>query len=248
MILTSYFHLQFAYGCIQNTALEIYEIQHKINHFRTSPGPVSLAFLLGVTNHWVTVLAFRVPGEVEREKRGLVYLDSNNVPVLTAGNSDIVQIVKKESERLRRKGRGYSEWKRGVMYQAFVDQRDVVQLLVEVLYGSKNLCTEVLTTHYTRLMDSFSEHVDQPLGDKADRGMYTALLVHWLENHYRPQTLRDTHLYALRHFGAECLQRTTRVQVESWVHRCRDLCDSGIDIVDLFLAILNELDSFLKLC
>ncbi len=243
--------LQFAYGCIQNTAVETYEIQGRMYHFRSAPSPASLVLVMGVTNHWVTMLASRTLRDVAakgpRETHGLVYLDSNNVPLLTATNSEIVKLVeKKEGERIQRKGRGYSEWKRGVIYQALVDQRDVVQLLAGVLYGSKNICSEWLMSRWTLLLDSYSQHVVLPLADSQDRGLRTALLVQWLENHCRPQTLRDTHLSGLKYLGVHHLHANMRARVKNWVHHCQESCDPGIDIIDLFLAVLREVHAFLN--
>lgn len=242
--------LQYAYGCIQNSVVEIHDLQCRIDHFRSAPVPACLVLVLGVTNHWVTLLAFRVKGDTEHqiEERGLLYLDSNNEPVLAANNSDLVSLIeKRENERIRRKGRGYSEWKRGVMYQAFVDQRDVVQLLAEVLYGSKSLCSEVMRTQWTRLLASYREHVVQPLGDSADKGLYTSLLLNWLETYCRPQIMKDTHVFALEHLGAHRLPGTLKVQVESWMHDCLDRCEPGIDIVDSFLTVLHDIANILNL-
>ena len=130
----------------------------------------------------------RCRGEVR-----VVYMDSNNVAVLQARDEEIEAIVReKEEERVKRKGKGYSDWKRGVISQAFRDQRDLVCLLCSCLSGLGDLPSHTLGCSWLRVLDSFQEHVVVPAGESRDGELFLALLLQWLECQHRPQSLRDT--------------------------------------------------------
>ena len=273
---------QYAYGRIQDTEAQVCTVQEKINTFCASDGPGYLVFILGVTNHWVMLLAYKIPRtkavsnvthkhETVPEqscgdetipnltdedrivlnttcrgtKVGLLYLDSNNVPMLTASNEEIVKIVeKKEAERIRCKGKGYSEWKRGVIFQAFVDQRDVVQLLAECLSGQRDLRSEMVAANWTNVLNSYDDHVLYPLANSRDANLYTALLLQWLEVHCHPRSLRDSQL-SLHRFGVKSLPSQLRLRLKHWIsdsHQLLQQCSStGFSVIELFLGVLEEL-------
>ena len=208
---------------------------------------------MGVTNHWLSVLAYKTSSEawvkaerkgldgmVREERFGVVYMDSNNVPILsmTASNTEIIEIVrKKEEERVWRKGKGYSEWKHGVIYQAFVDQRDLVHMLVQCLCGRTNLRREMVVAYWTRVLDSFDQHVGCAFGQNGDCGLQMVLLLQWLESHYHPHTLRDMAC------NIHLLQGKIRERLVTWVQQCRELLmsPSGIDTIDIFSTVLTYL-------
>ena len=248
-------------------------MQCYIDAFKAAPPPASQVFILGVTNHWVTLLAYKTSGDscvktaveceaiiadrdsskqVERmarlkifkEKIGLLYLDSNNVPVLTASNTDILQIMsKKEADSVKRKGRGWSEWKRGVIFQAFVDQREVVRMLSRCLCGQSDLRTELLEASWAQVLDSYEQHVS--VGSREDPGLGPALLLQWLEVQYRPQSLCKHQLALLRSLGVDLLGIRGRERLQQWVQQCQqqlEVCGTGIDILQAFRALLKQLE------
>ena len=252
--------LQYAYGCIQDTESQVCAAQARITMFREAPAPAHLVFILGVTNHWVTLLATKSgPGEQDRtsavlgsderersggEKISLIYLDSNNVPVLGASDADILALVhKKEKERVQRKGKGWSEWKRGVIYQAFVDQRALVSMLADCLCDNADLRGELLRVSWSRMLDSYDQNVFARLSSSEDTGLYVALLLHWLEGQYHPQTLRDTHLGMLHRLGPGWLGQGVRERVQLWVEHCRRILEgytTGLTLVDLFVSVVDK--------
>lgn len=152
-------------------------------------------FILGVTNHWVTLYAYyrtqlaEQQSVSEREGLSLVYLDSNNVPVLGASDGEIDDLVtEREKKRVQIKGQGYSSWKRDVVKQAFCDQRDLVTLLARCLSGQQNLLQHALCRHWSVVLDSFEQHMASAV---VDVDIFLPLLIQWLENHHQPNSLRD---------------------------------------------------------
>ena len=250
--------LQYAYGCIQDTESQVCAVQARITMFREAPAPTHLVFILGVTNHWVTLLATKCrvgdqrrtstvldSDEHERsEKISMIYLDSNNAPVLAASDTDILALVrKKEKERVQRKGRGWSEWKRGVIYQAFVDQRALVSMLADCLCDNADLRGELLRVSWSRMLDSYDQNVVARLSSSEDTGLYVALLLHWLEEQYHPQTLRDTHLGMLHRLGPGWLGQRVRERVLLWVEHCQRMFEgyaTGLTLVDLFVSVVDK--------
>ena len=272
--------LQYAYGCIQDAEHQVCAVQARITKFREAPAPTHLVFILGVTNHWVTLLVTKsrrgeqcetspaldsdnksrrgeqcetspvldsdntVHDRSASEKISLIYLDSNNAPVLTASDVDLLGLVhKKEKERVQRKGKGWSEWKRGVVYQAFVDQRALVGMLADCLCDSGDLRGELLRVSWSRMLDSYDQSVGARLSGSEDTGLYVALLLHWLEGKYHPQTIRDTHLGMLHRLGPDWLGKKVRERVELWVQHCRRKLEgytTGLGLVDLFASVVNQ--------
>ena len=254
-------------------------MQHCIDAFKAALSPASQVFILGVTNHWVTLLAYKISGDtcaktaieceaivaeknskqvesmarlngwkMPKEKIGMLYLDSNNVPVLTASDTEILQIMaKKEADLVRKKSRGWSEWKRGVIFQAFVDQREVVRMLGRCLCGQSDLRTELLEASWAQVLDSYERHVST--GSRENPGLGPALLVQWLEVQYRPQSLYEHQLALLCYLGKDLLGTSSRQQLQRWVGQCRqhlEVCAIGIDILDAFRAILDQVELGLR--
>ena len=180
--------LQFAYGCILNSTEEVIQLQETIEQLRSSCG--HHVFILGVTNHWVTLYAYHRP---EPDLRGaglsLLYWDSNNLAVLGASDTDIHRVVdQKEKERVRVKGKAYSSWKKAVFTQALCDQRALVTLLARCLSGQQHFVQCVLCGHWNAVLDSF----DQSLTAARDEeDLFLPLLLQWLETQHQPNSLRD---------------------------------------------------------
>ena len=166
--------------------------------------------ILGVTDHWVTLLAHRH----HPTKIGLIYLDSNNEPVLLASESAIDQLVQaREKKRIERKGVGYENWKRNLLRQSLTDQRDVVQMLTECLHGSHSLPREYVSSHWERLLSGFRSKV-KSTADDGD--MHTLNVLSWLESEYSVKGFRDSYMRPLLFFGADSLTPSVRREVEGW--------------------------------
>lgn len=167
-------------------------LQQTIEQLRASHFSHGHVFILGVTDHWVTVYAYRSAVQHTLDNHGrlsLVYMDSNNVAVLGASDGQIDDIVtEKEKRRVERKGKGYTSWRRSVIRQALCDQRDLVSLLASCLNGQISLPQHTLCQNWTSVLDSFDQNVTRAV---VEPHLFVPLLLQWLETHHRPHTLRD---------------------------------------------------------
>lgn len=200
-------------------------------------------FILGITNHWVTLLLCKSSHNV-----GVLYLDSNNEPVLLASDDDLQKLVaQREEKHIKKKGTPYSDWKRGNILQGFVDQRNFVKLIWECAAGIRDLRSELLTTSWCRIIDSYNYCVSSVLNESRDNGLYTALLLQWLEQHYCPQTIKNTHITLLHSLGLTLSEEPVIAKVKSWAEHCqqyileRDNTSCGIESVDRFNMCICQL-------
>lgn len=172
-----------------------------------------LVFILGVTNHWVTLVVHK------SKENGVTvfYLDSNNTPVLLASETHLEGLVQaREVKYAKRKGKPYSQWKRKVLYQSFEDQRDVVNLLVRCVSGEKDLRGELTTQSWSKLLDSYYQHVGRR-GDDAD--LHLASLIEWLEDHYPSKVIHSHHLNILSQFHPH-MAKEVLVRIHQWSKDC----------------------------
>ena len=179
---------QFAYGCVLNSTEEILKLQETIEELRKTRG--HHVFILGVTNHWVTLYTYhRTQSWCRGARLAMLYWDSNNLAVLGASDNDIHQLVdKKEKERMRVKGCGYTSWKKAVFTQALRDQRDLVTLLARCISGQQRFAQCVLCGHWNTVLSSFEEHMVRA---KLEEDLFLPLLLQWLETQHQPSSLRD---------------------------------------------------------
>ncbi len=200
-----------------------------------------LVFILGVTNHWVTLLAYRQCPE----GIGLLYLDSNNEPVLLATEDDIDKLVEaREQKYIKRKGVGYEPWKRKILRQSLCDQRDVVALLSDCLRGTHTLSSEYVSSHWEKMLSSYREMVTT---SARDRDVHTVGLLCWLESGYSVRGLRDLYMKPLLFFGGESLTPQLRVNMQYWAEEVLQMQPvGGLDHINNFLELVNELNCFLK--
>lgn len=206
--------------------------------FKACTGPAHLPFILGVTNHWVFSLATKSPCSGQGAKVSLLYLDSGNVAVVGASAADLAHITQqKERKYVKLKGRGYSDWERSVVYQAFADQRDVLLLLARCLVGQVELPAALLCGHWTRLLHSYQEHVTKHHDDE------TVLLLQWLEREHHPLSMRDCQLELLKRLDAKVMGEELRERATEWVKGCqRQLGDeyTGLEAMEQFRTVLIE--------
>ena len=270
MILTPNYlsSFQYAYGFFQNGFKHVCEIQEKISEFCSSSGPVHITFILGVTNHWVVLTAYKT-GEpclcgrdhthlnykksentvngchtnrhssCTHERVNLIYLDSNNAPAIIFSDDDIVKRVEEnEKEIMSIKGKGYDEWKRSMHQQAYKDQRDIVLKLASCLSGECDLRGEVAEDYTHRFLESFSAKVDDPLNSEGP-DLYIPLLLNWIENFYPPQMLREF-MFSPTFC---CLSETSCNKLLNWAEknsvRLKDMPLNGLYSVELFISVLH---------
>ena len=219
-------------------------------------------FILGVTNHWVTVIAYRNactkqysseeecfswkmdPSDNYPENRtGIVYLDSNNVPVLSYNDEDISRHIEDAERReVEKTGNGFTEWHQ----QALVDQRQVVLTLARVLSGTIDLRSKLIQDYVDRMLESFESCVVKKMN--GDLAMYLPLLMDWLESCHSANSLHKnlrSMLALANHVHTGGLSHLC-----DWVrHNQTWLCgteESGIESVDQFKAMLTNINDLLE--
>lgn len=200
-----------------------------------------IVFILGVTNHWVTL----VVQKTQQNHVCAFYLDSNNEPVLMATESELNDLVQvREDKHMKRKGQPYTHWKRKTLYQSFVDQRDVVNLLTKCVSGEKDLRGELVTRCWTKLLDSYY----QSLGDKTDDpDLHLASLIQWLEQHYPTQIILSHHVEMLQRFHS-LVDEATMLRLHIWLKNCSQhtaVKQAGLENVESFYSIIDKIKTFL---
>ena len=179
----------------------------------------------------------------KRKENGLhtFYLDSNNEPVLMATETELQALVKaREQKYMKRKGITYSDWKRNVLYQSFVDQRDVVELLVRCLSGKADLRGELTKQTWSKLVDSFYECVSMKDGED---DLFLASLVQWIEQHYPISVVLDHHIKLFECYH-QLLDKATSLKLQQWIRDCGQYSkgnQTGVDIVESFYSIVDKI-------
>ena len=234
--------MQFAYGLLQDSGDHLRTVQERIDLFVHARANDCLVFILGVTNHWVTLMAYQTRGK----NIGVLYLDSNNEPVLLATSGDIKSLVeKREQKHIARSGVGYTPWKRDTLEQSLHDQRDVVNLLCDCVRGECDLRYELINSYWKRLVRSYRENVTcQPgSGD-----LYAVMLLNWLESHYSAHVISECYIRMLIQLGKQFLSEQLLLEVQAWVSECSsdNLTSTGISQVDHFSSAMQQLDCIIN--
>lgn len=216
--------------------MEVCAVQQRISKLQQSPED-QVVFILGVTNHWVTLV-------VHKNKYSGVcafYLDSNNEPVLMATETQLKSLVhSREVKHIKRKGQPYSQWKKKVLYQSFVDQRDIVNLLVRCVSGETDLRGELTAQSWTKLLDSYSQLVG---GKTGDSDLHLVSLIEWLEGHYPTQVISSRHFKMLSQFHPH-MDKAVLVQIHKWSKECTQHSNEkncGLENVRLFYSIVEKI-------
>lgn len=234
--------LHYAYGQFNNSAASVRELQDKIDAFRSATQPVCMALVLGVTNHWLTVLAYRIP---EINRVGVLYMDSNNTPILKVSDDELNTILHlKEQERMKKKGQGYSPWQRTIRLQAWKDQRRLLDVLCECLSGKHDLRTELLDASWDSLLTSYYNSVCTHGAELGHQTICLLLLVQWLQTERHPKGIREMQVSSLHSLGACWLTSTLRDRIIRWMVDVRCICQdtSGIEETSDLLKVLGDLD------
>ena len=66
---------------------------------------------------------------------------------------------KKEAEKVKKKGKGWTAWEHEIAKQSYMDQRDVVHMLASCAAGSSDLCSEMINCEVNKITQSFKTSV-----------------------------------------------------------------------------------------
>lgn len=237
------FLLQYAYGLLQSNKEEVCAIQERISKMHRLPED-NLVFLLGVTNHWVTLFVHKS----KENGISVFYLDSNNEPVLMASETNLRSLVQaRENKHIKRKGHSYSPWKKKVLYQSFVDQRDVVEILVKCVSGKVDLRGEMAIQTWNKLLDSYDCVVKNSNEDN-NRDLLFARLIEWLQEHYPSKVIIDHHMEILRQFH-QLMDKHVLLRIKEWINSCAQLIPDacGLESLESFYLSIDKLKAFVDI-
>jgi len=114
---------------------------------------------LGITNHWASVLITKDTRN-KKQSMSLIYFDSCNVPVVTYTDEDIMDhMKKKEEEKIKKKGKGWTEWEHKITKQSYIDQREVLLMLANCAAGSSDLRSEMINREVDKITQDFKTNV-----------------------------------------------------------------------------------------
>lgn len=204
-----------------------------------------MVLVLGVTNHWLTVLTYRIPSTA---RVGVLYLDSNNTPVLKVSDEELDRILHfKEQERVKNRGQGYSPWQRTIKVQAWKDQRRLLDVLSECFSGTHNLRTELLDASWNSLLESYYGNVCTHGTELDHQTMCLLLLVQWLQSERPPKGIREMQVSCLHRVGAQWLSAKLRDKIIKWMSDVRYVCrdSTGIEEPNELLKVLDGLEQSL---
>ena len=292
----------------QDELSHIREVHRAIQAFSASSGPSLLVFILGVVNHWVTLLAYKsendrklktivrmsniqeddlitkilhsemeericllrkfvtmrssmqkkeeaIMGDNDRDpllrpadSEGdvhLVFCDSNNLNSPGMRDEDIPDLVAKyDEERLRKKGRRYTEWERQNCHQACIDQRDIIPILARCVSGKSSLLVEYVDGKISTLVNNYKEYVSTPFKGGSDPCVYASLLLTWIEMYNKPKHLRDKIVVLVGEVGVAYLGPVGRKELEYFVSDVFDNLDgewSSVPLIDEMIQVVLEI-------
>lgn len=245
MLFLSDIVIQYAYGRVQNSFSDVCVMQDKIEAFVSSTGPNYLIFILGVTNHWVVLLANKSQpvGDSAHSEVGLLYLDSNNIPVLTYCDSDFEQrVLENERERIATTGLGYTDWKREVYQQAYKDQKNLVMKLAEYVNSHGSMCLDILEDFSSHLLNSYDINVTKQFEVVGDTDLLIPLVLRWCELHYPPQVLRENLLPMVDWAISSELSTNVLMNLKGWAE---SLCVQLLALQPTEIPSIDKLQEFL---
>ena len=145
---------------MQDSVAHIKKLHEAVASFRLSTSSSHLIFILGITNHWASALVTKEMTKSKRQSVSVVYFDSCNVPVITYTDEDIVEhMKKKEEEKIKKKGKGWTAWEHKITKQSYIDQREVLHMLASCAAGSSNLCSEMINREVDKITQDFKTNV-----------------------------------------------------------------------------------------
>ena len=145
---------------MQDSAVHIKKLHEAVTSFRQSTGPSRLIFILGITNHWASALITKEMTKSKTQSVSVVYFDSCNVPVVTYTDEDIIDhMKKKEEEKIKKRGKGWTAWEHKITKQSYTDQREVLHMLASCAAGSSDLCSEMINCEVDKITLDFKTNV-----------------------------------------------------------------------------------------
>ena len=193
---------------------EVLKLQQSIDLFRTTRTECVLGFMMGVTNHWVSLVAHHIGGY-----REFVFLDSRNRPYLQYTEEEIVELYQEIGrERASLGKKPFTNWELTVAHQGVKDIQQSVSILMSCLLGHTTLPQVVVSTKVRHLLDNF----DQMPGDTVlDR------LEMFFEAGFPAKFIHDDYVAHFLSYPASAMTRENRTRMQTWVRSCDEALRNG---------------------
>lgn len=206
--------LQFAYGHFTLPCAKILELQNTFNQIRKSTN-ASHIFFLGILTHWTCALVCKKDGDLS-----IIYMDSLNRPSLLENDQIVEEWLKAtEQERLQLGKQKLTSFQKDVARQSRIDARLVLNQLIRCIHGEDIVVITVndIITRFLNSFENFVGPIEEIEGKKTeDPELLLSGLIHWLENYWRPATIRDSILNELKVYGHGFLDPDLKSRLKKW--------------------------------
>ncbi|KAH3746025.1 hypothetical protein Pelo_12597 [Pelomyxa schiedti] len=194
------------------------------------------AFVVGSTSHWFCIVVNKTANELE-----ILYLDSNNIPLLSCGPEGIREMVK-------RRLAGKPTIKPGTEEKSvenLMNIRWIVELICDCSMGHRDFLCEFLTLPWEKLLSSFSAALLNP--DYSGDGI--AQLIMWIQENY-PIPHIASYFSKTNILGKEHIKPATWATIKEWARTLlssKHLSESTIEEVVRLIQLLHQHESLLEI-
>lgn len=193
---------------------EVLKQQESIDFFRTTRTECVLGFMMGVTNHWVSLVAHHIGGY-----REYFFLDSRNRPYLHFTEEQIVQLYEEiGQERVHLGKKPFTNWELTVAHQGVKDIQQSVRILMSCLVGQTTLPQVVVSCKVQHLLDNF----DQMPGDS-----FLDRLELFFEAGFPAKFIHDDYVVHFLSYPVAALTQENRNRLGAWVRKCDEALRQG---------------------
>jgi hypothetical protein len=142
----------FQFKHVQMSSNEIVSLQESIDKFISAENKeVVLCIMLGVTNHWTTLLAHKYNSFTE-----YFFMDSRNVPYLNYTEDQIAQHVEESNQKRREDGRKIlTPFQIMINKQSVADLQRTLEILMNCLLGNTTLPSVVIEDKIGYMLENY---------------------------------------------------------------------------------------------
>eukprot|EP01102_Stenamoeba_stenopodia_P006612 TRINITY_DN1826_c0_g1_i1.p1 TRINITY_DN1826_c0_g1~~TRINITY_DN1826_c0_g1_i1.p1 ORF type:complete len:455 (-),score=73.25 TRINITY_DN1826_c0_g1_i1:33-1397(-) len=194
------------------------------------------AFLLGVTNHWVSIVVIKT----SKTTFEIFFMDSRNNRLLEVSDDDIWKLVDAlMAESARQKqiqpSSNYYTWlnpeqKRLYVFESMKACQMFANLLINALLGKKDIISALLELNLDGFFEIYEREVT-PLSsfDSLDKDTFFTKLLYWLENYMPPAVFETNLLRVLKELSTH-ISAQSRAKLLLWVQQIKSSLATSSDL------------------
>ena len=204
----------FQFGSLQMERGDVMKVQRAIDDFLVAKGEGVLGFMMGVTNHWVSLVAHCVGGF-----REFVFLDSRNRNYLKFDEAAIVSLYETvQRERIETGRKPLNNWELTVAHQGVKDIQSAVHILMECLTGRTTLPQVVVTHKVQHLLQNFEETPGDSFIEKLET---------FFRAGFPAKFIYDDYVAHLLSYPQSALSPPCKQRLSQWTHNCDEAIRKG---------------------